>query len=87
MPLLKRSVLPATQLVSRSFATKFYDSPLFRSFQKEFEYSLDNEVPGTFSFSSLFFLFRFVLDADKNLSNIAKQFRNLYFLKNDPFHF
>ena len=61
MPLLKRSVLPATQLVSRSFATKFYDSPLFRSFQKEFEYSLDNEVP----------------DADKNLSNIAKQFRNL----------
>lgn len=77
MPLLKRSVLPATQLVSRSFATKFYDSPLFRSFQKEFEYSLDNEVPGTFSFS---FLFWFVLDADKNLSNIAKQFRNLYFL-------
>ncbi|KAK8803848.1 hypothetical protein WA158_001542 [Blastocystis sp. Blastoise] len=61
LPLVSRLVSPSVKCLQRGFATKFYDSPLFKSLQNEFEYSVDNEMGSI----------------EKSLSKKIKQFEDL----------
>lgn len=74
LPASPKALQMAVKPMTRTFATRFYDSPLYQALRKEYESASETEEKG------LFFHFPSLLDVTASLEKLTKQFNKMYHL-------